>query len=162
MDIAPEITEADLRNTALVLDHLGHTKSEYVEGRSGMVCADGALRLATFARLHRLRPVVGEREGPLVMDPLYDSEEGEASVLALRYRAAVEAVVPLLPDRCTRPDHLIEAFDSRMVWTCTANRNTGELEGSARIHHFNDWECVGGTAIAELFRQAAEKVRANA
>jgi hypothetical protein len=73
----------------------------------------------------------------------------------------VDAVLPLLPDRCTRPDHQIAAYDGRMLWTCVANRDTGVLDGSSRIHHFNDWECTGGEEVADLFVQAAEKVAAG-
>jgi hypothetical protein len=166
-NVAPEVTEADLLNTALVLEHLGHARTEYVQGDAGTVCADGALRLATFCRLDRLFAAPREGTGPLVMNPLYghfsQSPEDPYHVQLLeRYHAAVEAVVPLLPDRCDDPRHVINTSSfSRLLWTCTANQRTGVLDGISRIHHFNDWICSGGDDVADLFRQAAEKVRAN-
>ncbi len=168
MSIAPEVTEADLLNTALVLEHLGHARNEYLEGDTGTVCADGALRLATFCRLDRLFVSPREEMGPLVMNPLFghlsQSPDDPYHVqLMERYHAAVEAVTELLPDRCNDPRHIIDDSGfSHPMWTCVANRDSGELDGISRIHHFNDWVCVGGGEAALLFRQAAEKVRANA
>jgi hypothetical protein len=161
-NVAPEIIEADLRNTAMVLEHLGHARNEYLEGDTGTVCADGALRLATINQVQRLNPWAnGVAKGPLVMNPVYGSSDRQQ--LNDRYRAAVEALLPLLPDRCTDSRHIIaDSGFSYPLWVCVANRNTGVLDGVSRIHHFNDWVCTGGDDVVDLFVQAAEKVRANA
>ncbi len=165
MSISPEITEADLRNAALVLEHLGHTRAEYVSEESGSVCLDGALRLATVERLAQpeeevpnLRPL---HAPDLRKDGWCIPETQQA--LVNRYYSAVEMLIDLLPDRCTDESHVTwDVQRGKREWGCQANRWTGALEGRGRIHHYNDWVCTGGADAVELLVQAAEKVRANA
>ncbi len=162
MSINPEITEADLRNAALVLEYAGHARAEFMNGQSGTVCADGALKLATYNRIYVERPNLLALDA--IYDDLYEEQLGEYhSGLLERYRAARDALVDLLPERCTREDHQeTDPFSGEPFWTCQGDRFTGVLVDSERIHHYNDWECQGGDEAADLFIQAAEKVRANA
>lgn len=55
MDIVTSVdkatTAADLRNAAMVMDHVGKTEEQYVDAHSGSVCLEGALMLATDMQL---------------------------------------------------------------------------------------------------------------
>jgi hypothetical protein len=154
-NVAPEITEADLRNAGRIATELGHRREGYLDPFSGSVCADGALRLATYELLR------GNSEETFSFDSVFVASD-EQDVLYERYQAAVDALTSLLPDRCEDPTHLLtETVLGRRLYRCQAE-NDGSLEWVSRIHHFNDHGCTGGKDVALLFEQAAEKVRANA
>jgi hypothetical protein len=156
-NVAPEITEADLLNAGRIAIELGHRKEGYLDPFNASVCADGALRLATYEML------IGSSESTFSFDSIFiATDEVPKDVLFERYQAAVDALIPLLPDRCTDPTHLMtETVLGRRIYRCQAE-DDGSLEWVSRIHHFNDFVCTGGADIALLFEQAAEKVRANA
>jgi hypothetical protein len=133
-----------LRNAALVLEHTGHTRLDFVDKQTGTLCIDGALRVAASHGYYRDK--LG-RYGYLECFP------ADATSCSLAYATAIQALIQLLPETCT-------------VHTSQDKCGYGNLDLSlsdtpARVHHFNDFVCDGGDEAQLVLVQAAEKIEAN-
>ncbi len=141
--IDPALTAADLRNAALVMAHLDHTRGAMVARAHAAVCLDGAVSLATMHQLvfdtHRPDPYWTARAVP-----------GYTYTLLQRRNAALDALALLVPDRCNGR--------CSNFYPCAIG---APLRGHARVHHYNDFECTGGDDAINLLIEAAEKVEAG-
>lgn len=126
----------DLRNAALVIEHAGLTRNNFMDGPAGPVCLDGALRVAVGT----INYSTGHVQLTSQIDCLHYG----------RITAALEALTPLLPDTCTvHPDRFECGY-------CFADMYLPA--DASRVHHFNDFVCSGGEEASLLLLQAAEKL----
>jgi hypothetical protein len=144
--IGKAATAADLRNAAMVMDHLGKTEEQYMNGRTGSVCLEGAIRCATGRLILDERVWRADRVGMEEHDPPADRVWMEEHDPA-RTTAALDALIPLLPSTCDHSGHV-----------CL---ESGEIIGRARVHHFNDYVCDGKDEAIAVLVEAAEKLEAE-
>lgn len=133
-----ETAAADLRNAALVIDHLGHTKYIAIHGDTVQVCAYGALQLATDSKLGR-------------------SAEGRWFARSLchwdhTYYGRLERALEALADSLPR----------NLCAECSADAYLGVDRPGAAVTHFNDKHCPGGDTMATILRIAAMRAEAIA
>lgn len=146
-EVPPATTAADLRNAALVMNHLGRGVSGFVDGPTGSVCLDGAIRLATEAKLVRHDEDVSQCQ-PYPFFALSDYESSSP-----RRIAATAALAEILPGRCT--------FKHPLGSCAFTDIRDGLLHEDARVYHFSDYICQGTEDSADLLVQAAEKLEAD-
>ncbi len=172
--VDPRITAGDLRNAALVLEHGGWTTGAYVSPR-GSTCLEGAVRLATTSALGYgvaalppliLGGVLQQGFFELEMsDSIPDDQLSEASVWYARRHAALVALGEHLPDTCSAPSHKIADANGDLVSVCAGlsgcDKNSLRWQ-YMRVHHFNDYECDGGSEASAVLIEVAEKLEANA
>ncbi len=144
----PAITAADLRNSALIMAHLGHTRGAIVARTHAAVCLDGAITLAT---MHQLVHVT-DHPAPHWTTRSVPSYSYD---LLQRRNAALDALVLLVPDRC---NGCCKNGRRKGFYPCAIG---DPLRGHARVHHYNDFECTGGEDALALLIEAAEKVEAG-
>ncbi len=138
-----------LRNAALVMHYTGYTREEYLNNRTGAVCMEGAMQAAAGNPLlyDAERTDILGHSNPYhwVMNSVHQDSEAMT--------AAVEALIPLLPEKCDQHSSY------NTCGYCDSDLNIEPT--TARIHHFNDFVCTGGEEASLLLLQAAQKLEAE-
>lgn len=153
---------ADLRNAALVMEHLGASSGGFVDSETATVCLDGALMLATNAKLLREIDCYDDDGKPTpywMYSGVYHPDHRKQYALDARHYAAQQAMAELLPDRCH--EHVAGAcpFDGHLH----NPPRVGELVNAAeRVYHYNDFVCEADQekSVAMLI-EVAEKVETD-
>lgn len=131
-----------LRDAAQVIGTKGHTRQTYVDNKTGNVCMEGALRVASAG--YHFFTLDGKKRQHLTHGEHFRTPA---------FEQAIKALIPLLPDRCT-----VHANPSD-CGHCDTDMSLDPQE--SRIHHYNDFVCEGGSDASLLLTQAAEKIEGN-
>lgn len=120
-------TATKLREAAEVMRERGHTIGVFHNAVEDSVCLQGAIHLAYYG------------------NPLGNPT---TTVDAYSHDVAIDALMKVLPDRCT------EHFDKPFAeWP--------EIVGSHPVYHYNDFHCDGAEEAMKVLIQAAEKLEAE-
>lgn len=127
-----EMAAADLRNAALVIEHLGHTTGISVNNGNAQVCLYGALQLATDSALTHI-----DTAGTVKVWHAVSLPDGDHA----RLLRALDALADSLP--------------TGLCAQCVPDADEGIDRPGAVVTHFNDYHCPGGDTAATLCRIAA-------